>query len=285
MNDLTAFNIASLWQVLVRRWKIIAAFVGTVLIATLLLLLFVVPKFYKSKAVIIAANPALADKARLLNSNIQQLYSPYGSGDDLNRLYAIARLDSLHYQLVQEFDLVKYYHEGNEANAIKLAVKALEDDLEIMKTENDELHITVYTKDKNLSARIANRLVQLIDTTASRSWRREYIKSLASLERSIENLKQQVSPQPDTASQSLAVDVYSERRKGSTLKQLQQFEEVANEYRLAIASNPSSLVVLQAAYPSLSYDKPKKLAVMLGALLASLAFAIIAVLVYDNRSA
>jgi hypothetical protein len=281
MNDNGSFNITSVWEVLTRRWKIITAFVAIILILTAIMLMFFVPRYYKSKAVIVASNPALADKARLLNNNIQQLYSPFGSSDDLNRLYAIAHLDTLHYQLVHEFDLVKYYHEDNKASAAKRAVKALEDDLELVKTENDELHIILYTKDKNLSAKIVNRLVELIDTTAARAWRREYFKSLTALEQSITSLKVQLTTGGDSSQLSSMTTV--EGNKETLVKQLSQFETVANEYRLAINNSPSSLVVLENAFPSLNYDKPKVRQVLFAALVASLAFAVMAVLIYDKN--
>jgi capsular polysaccharide biosynthesis protein len=281
MNDNASFNITSVWEVLTRRWKIITAFVAVTLILTAIMLMFFVPRYYKSQAVIIASNPALADKARLLNNNIQQLYSPFGSSDDLNRLYAIAHLDTLHYQLVHEFDLVKYYHEDNKASAAKRAVKALEDDLELVKTENDELHIILYTKDKNLSAKIVNRLVELIDTTAARAWRGEYTKSLTALEQSITSLKVQLNNSGDSS--QLSSITTAEANKQALASQLKQFETVANEYRLAINNSPSALVVLEHAFPSLTYDKPKVRQVLFAALVASLAFAVMAVLIYDKN--
>jgi uncharacterized protein involved in exopolysaccharide biosynthesis len=274
MNENVSFNITTVWQVLSRRWKMIAGFVAVVLVIAYLMVSFVLPKYYRSEAVIIASNPQLTDRARMLNKNIEQLYSPYGTGDDLNRLYAIAKLDSLQYQLVHEFDLVKYYHEQDKATAPRRAVMALRDDLEITKTENDELHIVVFTRNKNLSAQIANRLVQLVDSTAARSWRSEYTRSIRALQQSISDLKKQAG----------ADSLSSHTSNRATTDQVQQFESAANEYQLALNNNPSSLIILQAAFPSLTHDKPKLLQVLIGAAFASLAFAALAVLLFDRKN-
>jgi uncharacterized protein YoxC len=201
MNDMPFFNIASVWQAITRRWKIITVFtLGMVGLAFVVLM--IVPKYYKSTAVIIAANPALADKNRLLDHNIQHLYSPYGSGDDLNRLYAIARLDTLKYQLVNEFDLKSYYELPSSMVGTREAVRALEQDIDLVKTENDELHITIMTRNKQLSANLANRLVQHIDSTAARSWRKEYERSLQALQQSIEHIRKRLSNKVDSVNKA-----------------------------------------------------------------------------------
>ena len=93
-QNTSPFNLIDIMEVLKRRKSFIGWFVFTSCIVTALLLFFVMPRYYKSTAVIVAANPALADKARLFNENIEGLYSDFGNEEDLDRLYGIAKLDT-----------------------------------------------------------------------------------------------------------------------------------------------------------------------------------------------
>ena len=76
-----SLNLVTLNAALQKQWKIIIGFViitGMVTAVTV----FLVPQYYRSSATIVSANPLLADKARLFNTNIQSLYSYFGNGDD-----------------------------------------------------------------------------------------------------------------------------------------------------------------------------------------------------------
>mgnify|MGYP000561889561 FL=1 len=104
----THFNLQSTVQLLQAKWKQIVLFVISALVVAAITLMLV-PKYYKSMAIIVPANPALADKAGLFNANIQGLYSYFGSGDDIDRTIGIAAMDTVYKQLVDEFKLVDYY--------------------------------------------------------------------------------------------------------------------------------------------------------------------------------
>ena len=77
--------------------------------------LLLIPKYFQSTAIVVAANPALADKARFFNNNIQGLYSNFGSGDDLDRIYGLANLDTAYKLLVDEFELISYYQLNDDS--------------------------------------------------------------------------------------------------------------------------------------------------------------------------
>jgi len=101
----SSFNLVQTVALLQKRWKTILFFVlATVAVASVTV--FLVPQYFRSSAIIVSANPALADKARLFNSNIQNLYSYFGSGDDLDRIYGIADMDITYKKLVDEFSLI-----------------------------------------------------------------------------------------------------------------------------------------------------------------------------------
>jgi len=287
MSD-SSFNLLDVMATLQRSRKSIVTFVVTsVVIATITV--FLMPKYYRSIAIVVAANPALADKARLFNPNIEGLYSNYGSTDDLDRIYGMANLDTVYKQLVQEFDLIKYYKLKGTDTALlqRKAVLALRDDLTLQKTELSQLKIFIYTKDNNFSAQIANRMVDIIQQMAQAVWKKNYANSLAQLNSEIETFEStilKISYSLNKTSIKPTTATLLNNKKNMLLQQINDYQKSANEFSLAIANNPPALIVLERAYPSAKADKPKKLIVILWAFFISLIFASTAALLYNRKS-
>ena len=175
-QNTSSFNLIDIMEVLKRRRSFIGWFVFTACIVTALLLFFVIPRYYKSTAVIVAANPALADKARLFNENVEGLYSDFGNEEDLDRLYGIAKLDTTYKLLVDKFNLIQYYNISKnnvELNRQK-AIEELKDAIELVKTEFYQLKISATTKDKKLSAALANEMVQIMQRLLQDRWKQNY---------------------------------------------------------------------------------------------------------------
>lgn len=287
MSD-SSFNLLDVIATLQRSRKSIVTFVvASVVIATITV--FLMPKYYRSIAIVVAANPALADKARLFNPNIEGLYSNYGSTDDLDRIYGMANLDTVYKQLVQEFDLIKYYKLKGTDTALlqRKAVLALRDDLTLQKTELSQLKIFIYTKDNNFSAQIANRMVDIIQQMAQAVWKKNYANSLAQLNSEIATFEStilMISDSLNKTSINPTTATLLNNKKNMLLQQINDYQKSANEFSLAIANNPPALIVLERAYPSAKADKPKKLIVILWAFFISLIFASTAALLYNRKS-
>lgn len=285
-ENATPFNLADVQQTLTRRWKAVALFVIIVAVLTVLCLFFILPAYYRSAAIVVAANPALADKARIFNDNIEGLYSTFGSSDDLDRLYGIANLDTTYKMLVDEFNLVKYYklRAGNALDRRKAILK-LRDDLQLQKTETYQLKIMVWHKDKQVAASMANRMVEIVKNMAEellQQTNKSALNNLRELKKKVETQVRQYadSTQPIPTSGNYAL---WQNRQISMLDQLKQFDKAINEYELAITNKQPALFVLESAYASAKADKPKKAEVLIGAVLAALLFGIISVLVYDRN--
>ncbi|MGZ3939284.1 MAG: Wzz/FepE/Etk N-terminal domain-containing protein, partial [Flavisolibacter sp.] len=86
------------------RWKLVTAIT---LCATVLALIIAMlsPKKYLSTATALPVNSVTADKARIFNSNIEALYSDFGTPDELDRLEGTARLDTIFIAASEKFNL------------------------------------------------------------------------------------------------------------------------------------------------------------------------------------
>jgi capsular polysaccharide biosynthesis protein len=277
-----SFNLADVAEVLKRRKRLILLFTLLSGLITAAIVFFVMPPYYKSTAVVVAANPVLADKARLYNENVEELYSTFGDEDDLNRLFGIANLDTTYKLIVDKFNLINFYGiEGpNHELNIRKAVEELKDDVELKKNELYQLRISATTRDKSLSASIANSMVELIQEMSQDLWKKNYVNTLQKISASSSEIEQQFKTVADTLRNNAQL---LQVKKQALLEQIQQNEKVANQIKVAISNNAPALIVMEKAYPSAKADSPKKLLTILAAMLSALAFSIIAVLVFERR--
>lgn len=282
----SSFNLVQTIDVLKKQWKIILLFVvGSVTAATLSI--FSVPKQFQSTATIISANPALADKARLFNTNIQGLYSYFGSGDDLDRIFGIADMDTTYKKLVDEFSLVSYYQLDNDSLPILIrkAVLLLRKDLIVQKTEQAQIKMIAWTKDKVLSAAIVNRMVAIIQETEATIWQNNYEQAHSKLKNSIEQMEMKYK----LLSDSNATSVGGKRELAianmqTLLEQIKQYRKTADEFSLATQTPPAVLYVMEPGVPAAKAERPDKLLIIFIAFIAGIFFSSVWVLINDRKN-
>ncbi|GAC1441360.1 MAG: hypothetical protein NVSMB63_08850 [Sediminibacterium sp.] len=279
------FNLVHVAAVLQQKWKALVLIVlVTMVVATVTV--FVVPPYYRSAATIVPANTLLADKARLFNNNIHQLYSYFGSGDDLDRIYGIANTDNSFKTLVDTFGLVSYYGLSGENLPLlrQKAVTALRKDLDLQKTDLNQLKIIAWTKDKNLSADLVNKMVAIIQQTASTLWQSNYNQSINKLEETIHSMETAYRQLNDSTSKAAAAQQVLWNVKTQTLlEQLKQYRKTADEFKLAGETNPPALYVLEKGAPASKAERPDKIAIILTAGLTGLAFGCLLLLAYQRK--
>lgn len=281
----SSFNLVTTTSVLQNRWKTIALFT-LLTVAAAAITVFVVPPYYRSSATIVSANPVLADKARLFNSNIQGLYSYFGSGDDLDRIAGIADMDTVYKKLADEFSLVTYYKLDGDSLPLlrRKAVLHLRKDLHLQKTEQGQLQIIAWTKDKQLSAAIVNRLVAIIEEIETGLWQKNYAQSLLKINTAVTGMEQEYEALGDSlpaiqgGKKELAIATMQ-----TILEQIKQYRKTADEFKLATEAHPAVLYVMEAAVPAVKAERPDKISIIIAALLAGFIFSSLLVLVNSRQ--
>lgn len=284
------FVLTDVATVVQKRFKTIAGFVVLV-VALATAVVFILPKYYAASVTAIAANPALADKARLFNNNIEGLYSSFGSSDDLDRLYGIAQLDTVYATLVDRFHLVGYYKAKGTtpAKARRSAILQLQKDVQLEKNELYQLKITVWNKDPEQAAAIANTMMKLVEQKLETIWQNGYHTALQQFDSAIGRLQQRyvalgqraATPKSDSILNNPALAM-SERN--AIPEQLNAYRKLQNEFEIAAASKTPALMVLEQATAPAKPLKPRKWAIILAAFLLSTCFGIIVALVHDRKA-
>lgn len=265
-------------QVLQTKWR---AIVGITVLSMVVALItvFIVPKYYRSNAKLISANPALADKSRLFNDQIQGLYSYFGSGDDLDRIIGIANMDTTYKQLVDRFNLTTYYSSDTSSISRRKAVLDLKDDLSFQRTEQGQLNIICWMKDKQLAADIINTLIEIVQEKLESIWQTNYTTAEQQLNRSITETESTYQSLLDSAAKVSAIkSILINRHLESLLEQLSQYRKTAATFKLMRETAPVALYVLEPAVPAVKEERPDKVAIILVAGLAGCVFSILLLL-------
>ncbi|NCI51791.1 hypothetical protein GWC95_17835 [Sediminibacterium roseum] len=280
----SSFNLITTSAVLLRRWKFILAFV-VVCVLVAAITVFVVPKYFRSAATIVSANTTLADKGRLFNQNINGLYSYFGSGDDLDRIQGIAERDTTFLQLVDEFALVSYYKLKNDDSAVlrKKASICLKKNISLQKTEQGQLQVIAWTKDKKLSADLVNRLVDIVQQTGTQIWRSNYNQQIEKFDSTLSVMQKEYATVLDSA-KKVKTESTGPLRLQQLYDRIQSFSKVSDEFKLASQTLPPLLYVLEPASPAAFAQRPDKPAVIIAAALLAFVFACIVVLVSDRKT-
>jgi len=278
----SSFNLVQATDTLQRKWKTILLFVLTcAIVATITV--FVVPQYFRSSATMVSANPALADKARLFNNNIQSLYSYFGSGDDLDRIYGVGDMDTSYKKLVDEFSLVNYYQLSGDSLPVlrRKAVMLLKNELSFQKTEQNQLKIIAWTKNKQLAADLVNRMVAIIQETESGIWQKNYNQSIEKINNSITSMEQEYHALADSTRGNDGLLV---TKRQALVEQINQYRKMVNEYKLAAQTPPAVLYVMESAVPAAKAERPDKPAIILAACLIGFIFSCLLVLLNNRNS-
>jgi uncharacterized protein involved in exopolysaccharide biosynthesis len=284
-------NVLDYLVVLAKHKKFIAGFVFISVIVALVLLYWVLPRWYKSTASVMP--PKQKNLVSMLNTVARATSSLRGLGfggasDDLSQFQSILKSRRCTESVVRQFDLVKVYRTENNLEAIK----ELEDNLSVSLGKEDvSLEISVYDTDPQRAADMANYFVQLLNTiyldlalTEAKSNRefleqryQQNLRDLKNAEDSLEVFQRKygIYSLPEAMSGKLLSSfVPFEKVPEVTMKYLQLYRdlEIQNkilefalplyeQVRIEEQRNTPSVLVLDTAIPADKPSKPRRLTI------------------------
>jgi uncharacterized protein involved in exopolysaccharide biosynthesis len=281
-----------LFLVFSRRWKFILI---TVLVVTLVAAIFALlsPKKYLAVATALPVNSLTADKGRLFNQNIQELYSDFGTPDELDRLEGTASLDTIFIAAANEFNLASHYSMGLSGEGPFKAARKLKKNSKIDRSGYGELKVKVWDTDRNLSAALANFLMQQLQQIHQHLQNQSNESVLAKIKDEYA-LKQKeylecadsLNNGKDTATIRFtsAKKEIIKTKMTALAEQLQQYEKMIGQYQLALSTNAPVLLVVEQARAPLWADKPKVGVTILFSFFAALLVSFLLALLLESRN-
>lgn len=282
MNDTNEPNLTGIIAV-VAKWKrqiFLLVFIATALAA--ITSLFILPKQYYAGTTVLPVNALLTDKARIFNNNIRELYSVYGTADDLDRIYTIAKAGNVLGYVTDSLKLISHFGiAGNDENARAKAVAKLKKNVNITKSENGALQIDVWDKNAEKAAAIANLIIHKTEMLGNELLMQANQNVINKLKADIDAKTKQLQEIKSTdlsADKTLLTTDDNELLKNALIED----KKLLHEFSLAAGVNQPSLLILEKAYPSLKADKPKHWLIIASAFLLSLFFGVFAALIINR---
>ena len=282
-----------LFSIFSRRWKFI---LGFTLAATLLATIaaYLSPRKYLSTTTALPANSVMSDKARIFNSNIEALYSEYGSPDELDRIEGTALLDTIFIVTAKEQNLATHYELQSDQEGLFKAAMKLKKNTRINRSAYGELKIKVWDRDRDLAAALANSLLQKIQDLHQQLNQRNNALVLGriredykkKLDEFINGNRPPATGQVTDTFQSISASGNQEInlvRTNALKEQLVQYENLINQYELALNTQMPVLLVVEKARPAIWPDKPKMIQTVLLAFFAGLVFSILLAMFLESR--
>lgn len=266
-------------------WKqILAVLVLSLTIASTIV--FMQPVKYLSIATALPAHPGANDKASIFNQQIQQLYGPMGSADELDKIVGTAQLDTIYLAVTDLFNLYDHYKVSDDKETARFkAARLLKKNTRVQKSAYGELRVKTWDTDKDLAPQLANALMkQLAEIHLHLQGETNQSVLISLLEG-----KKKLQNQLDT----LLNNTTRDSQRGATLannsristinSQLQQYDQLLGEYQLVVDSRPAVLRIVEPARAAAIPDSPKPYLVIGVTAILSLVFAFLLALLLENR--
>jgi len=276
--------------VFAKRWKLILA---VTLSATIIALVFALisPKKYLSVATALPVNSVTGDKARILNSNIETLYSEFGTPDELDRIEGTAVLDTIFIAASKELRLPEYYSFSSTGDGPYKAARELKKNTNISRGSYGELKVKVWDRDRNEAAHLANFLMQRLQELHQHLQNQNNISILEKIKEQYVlkqneylRLADSIVGRSDTSAGFVSAKKEIIKGKMAVLsEQLQQYEKMIGDYQLAVSSNSPVLLIVENARPPLWPDKPKVLPTALFTFFGAFLFSFLLALFVESR--
>ena len=272
-----------------KRWKLITLITLLATVVALIIALLV-PKKYLSVATALPVNSVTGDKARIFNTNIEALYSDFGTPDELDRLEGTARLDTIFIAASERFNLGEHYSFGNSTEGTYLAAIRLKKNSKISRSSYGELKVKVWDVDKIEAAELANFLMERIQELHQHLQNQSNLVVLDKLKQQYAVKQREYLEDADSVGKSPGGSLAAPRSEMSKARllaltdQLKQYENMIGEYQLAATVNSPVLLMVENARPALWPDEPKVLAITLFTFFTALISSFLLVLFIDSRN-
>ena len=271
-----------LLSVFSRWWKFIIGLTLAAL-AVAFIITLLLPRQYLSTATALPANSLIADKARILNSNIEALYPEVGLPDELDKLEGTAALDTLFIAIANEFKLDEHYHIPASDESMDKAVLKLRKNSNISRTGYGELRVKIWDEDRHMAAAMANSFMNKLQALHQQLQNENNLVVLQHLKEAYAGKQQLFTQYSDSVVAAGAAQELKAAQKATILEQMKQYQLAMDQYELAIKTNPPVLLSVEKARPAIWHDKPKTLLILVLTAIASLFTAFLLAASFEGR--
>lgn len=244
---------------------------------------FITPKF-KSTVIMFPASSSSISKSLLNEQSVKgQDITAFGEDDQAEQLLQILNSNSIRDRIMRKFDLMKHY-DIDSTSDVKYSnlFKEYDDNITFRRTEFMAVQISVYDKDPQVAADIANNIASLLDSAKNDMMRQRSVKGFKVVEAEYNSMKAEkdkivdslitlgslgvndVEYQSQVLNQQLAITIMNGNRNAQAA--LQKKLDVLGKYggiymalKNALEFKTEQLILLETKYKQAKVDAEENL--------------------------
>lgn len=269
------------WRILIIVVTLLGA-VGSTVVALLL------PNYYKSTVVFYPQNLSVYDRGYLFGTESKEkVQSLFGDKQDVNRLLSIANSTELTAHVINHFGLAGHYGIDTTAHDWRFKVnREFENNFKVLKSDLDNIELSIWDEDPELAATIANYFVHRVDEIYSSLVKQRNVQNVQTVKAQVARIKNEldsVSTQMTDYSDTTRVRYKALRARQENLLENQSYwETLYNQYWAAADYNVSSLFIVEQAYPAERKDRPIRWLIVVSATLVAFFLSTIAAILFEK---
>jgi len=284
-NDLVELiRIGLKWRKSILIITIIAA-LGTAAVSW-----FFMPNYYKSIVNFYPANPIMTDRQVLYSTTVGEIEIDYfGSAGDVDRILTLANTSSIIDYIINKYHLMEHYgYDSTKTLARYKTKKKFEKNYRAVETEYGAVEISIWDKDKNLAAEIANHIAFTIDNHNKSMITRDKNVAIQTFKSEIstkeifnDSLATAIETAIDNNERSELIDQMQAQLE-SSIKDLNTARSLMKQYETSASQNFSTIHITEDAYPAIRKDKPVRSLIVIGATGGTFLFMLILAVIVEN---
>lgn len=283
-------NLIDLIRVMKKWWKLILL-VTSLAAAISIVVALMLPNYYKSTTIFYPQNLNAFDRGYLFgNESKERVQSLFGDKQDVNRVLSIATSSELIGEVIRTFNLAAHYDIDTTARLWEYKVrKEFDNNFKVIKTDLDNIELSVWDQDPELAAEIANYFVKRINEIYAGLLQKRNVKNEAIVSEQVQKLEQQLAAINDSlrAISDTSTAEYRMLRsmQANMLEDYNNWKTLNIQYEAAANYDLNSLFIIENAYAAEKKDRPVRWIIVVSTVLAAFFLSLLtAILIEQYKS-
>lgn len=246
----------------------VLAIVGSVVISLLM------PNQFKSQASFKPYNLVKFDRIFMFSKSMEKPISFFGDKSDIARMLSLANSQQMTDHIINEFNLAVHYRIDTSSRDWRYkAQRKFQGNYKALRTERENLQLTVFDTDPQLAASIANYIMYKIDQsniTLIQDHNKDVLKTVST---QLDNMQSDLIKTTDSLANirdtgSVYYKLLSKQQE-ILVDEMSELKSLKDQYEAASSHKFSSIFIIQEAQPAIKKSKPVRWIIVVASTLAA----------------
>lgn len=269
----TRESLIDLLKILI-KWKSLIIIITVLAIVGSVVISLLMPNQFKSQASFKPYNLVKFDRIFMFSKTMDKPISFFGDKSDIARMLSLANSQQMADHIINEFNLAEHYRIDTTSRDWRYkAQRKFKGNYKALRTERENLELTVYDTDPKLASSIANYIMYRIDLsniTLIQDHNTGVLKTvsaqLTDMQEELINTTDSLANIRDTG--SVYYKVLS-KQQTILIDEVSEMKSLKDQYEAASAHKFSSIFIIGEAQPAIKKSKPVRWIIVVASTLAA----------------